>query len=88
MGQESIGRVSAARRGRWFARAGALPSRLWSLLHLNGHWRDRRRRGEVAIALSEIAEWPGTQATSLRTLHWSGKKDEHLRDMAGHFGRP
>lgn len=58
MGQESVGRVSAAKRGRWFERAGALPLRLWSLLHLKGHWRDRRRRRELAFALSEIARFP------------------------------
>lgn len=33
-------------------------------------------------------EWPHSQAQALWSFHRWGKKDEHLRDMARHFGTP
>ena len=37
---------------------------------------------------SEYIEWPMTQTGALWVLHRTGKKDEHIQDMAGHFGVP
>jgi hypothetical protein len=36
----------------------------------------------------EYTEWPMTQGGALWVLHRTGKKDEHIQDMARHFGMP
>jgi hypothetical protein len=36
----------------------------------------------------EYIEWPMTQDGALWVLHRTGKKDEHIQDMARHFGKP
>jgi hypothetical protein len=36
--------------------------------------------------MPELIDWPKTQKQSLRKLHRSGKKDEHLRALSEYFG--
>jgi hypothetical protein len=47
-------------------------------------WSIKRAPGKPP----RFIEWPGTQTECLASFHRRGKKDEHLRDMIAHFGRP
>ena len=47
-------------------------------------WRAKRVPGPKR----EFLEWPDSQGQALWAFHRGGKKDEHIRDMARHFGNP
>lgn len=52
----------------------------------------RRQAGWLAKRVpgrkSNFVEWPDTQDQALWTFHRTGKKDEHIQDMARHCGVP
>ena len=47
-------------------------------------WKAKRVPGPKR----EFLEWPDSQGQALWAFHRGGKKDEHIRDMARHFGNP
>jgi hypothetical protein len=49
-----------------------------------GQWKVKRAPGKSPQPLV----WPNTQDKALHKLHKTGRKDEQLRALAGHFGIP